>query len=547
MKTVLKRLLVIMLLLNAVAFAANVKSITIYFAKDKSFLTAGEAEKLKLLKNADLVNLQGHTDNDGSDKYNIGLSEKRVEAVRSAVSNITQGARIETGYFGETKPLNANLGEEEKALNRRVEISYICDPLLRTKVQSQLYEIDNSSTQILRCKEGTEIEIPQGAFGNKKVSLQVSEYYDPLAIFSANLSTTSNGRPIETAGMINISAKIDGKSVEPSKPLSYKFPRGNVAKDFKFFAGERNEKFEMNWITGNKQKTDSVKIYRVVQETDEIDSLMDFGGLVLTSAVSGGPLPELQACITKMAVGFSENDFVSVQDCIYKATVDISVNRDGRITGLTTSYTDKNTECDRPIQQFMRKYLPARFNKTTTDAKVHMAFSSKEGQLRIQALGLGNAPVVNKVGAWTSEVPDFGGNFTADYETDKIVLKSKSLGWINCDRFMSANKLVDYTVKTDTNANVRLVLKKYKAYFVNEFWGSYTQEDAIRAENAGRYIFNRVPDNLDAIVISTKKENGKLYLAMQDAKISSGKVLDGLNYKEVSALQLQEAIKNLKL
>ena len=72
------------------------------------------------------IDVYGHTDSDGSDAYNQGLSERRAQSVASYLS--TQGvqpARVATRGFGETQPITSNATAEGKAQNRRVEIKIV--------------------------------------------------------------------------------------------------------------------------------------------------------------------------------------------------------------------------------------------------------------------------------------------------------------------------------------------------------------------------------------------------------------------------------------
>ena len=76
-----------------------------------------------LLKNPKIkVEIQGHTDNIGSEKYNLKLSQKRAEAVREYLifKGVAPERLIAKGY-GESKPIADNGTEEGRALNRRVE------------------------------------------------------------------------------------------------------------------------------------------------------------------------------------------------------------------------------------------------------------------------------------------------------------------------------------------------------------------------------------------------------------------------------------------
>jgi peptidoglycan-associated lipoprotein len=69
--------------------------------------------------------LEGHADERGSREYNIGLGERRSQAVRQIL--LIQGApsnQISTVSFGEERPAAFGSDEESYALNRRVEIKY---------------------------------------------------------------------------------------------------------------------------------------------------------------------------------------------------------------------------------------------------------------------------------------------------------------------------------------------------------------------------------------------------------------------------------------
>lgn len=72
------------------------------------------------------VRLEGHADERGSREYNIGLGERRAQAVRRLL--LIQGAttqQIQTVSFGEERPAVEGSSEEAYELNRRVEIRYI--------------------------------------------------------------------------------------------------------------------------------------------------------------------------------------------------------------------------------------------------------------------------------------------------------------------------------------------------------------------------------------------------------------------------------------
>jgi peptidoglycan-associated lipoprotein len=72
------------------------------------------------------VRLEGHADERGSREYNIGLGERRAQAVRRAL--LLQGvaeSQLATVSYGEERPAAAGSGEDAYSQNRRVEIIYV--------------------------------------------------------------------------------------------------------------------------------------------------------------------------------------------------------------------------------------------------------------------------------------------------------------------------------------------------------------------------------------------------------------------------------------
>jgi len=114
------------------AMAAEAKDIrVIYFGFDESEVDADSIEILEahgeyLAGNPRLtVRLEGHGDERGSREYNIGLGERRAQAVRQVL--LLQGvgsAQLSTVSYGEERPAVLGSDEEAWSLNRRVELVY---------------------------------------------------------------------------------------------------------------------------------------------------------------------------------------------------------------------------------------------------------------------------------------------------------------------------------------------------------------------------------------------------------------------------------------
>ncbi|MEO6613490.1 MAG: OmpA family protein [Chitinophagaceae bacterium] len=87
-----------------------------------SFLLAGK----EYLSTRD-IKLNGHCDAIGSDQYNNKLAEKRVTTVKNYLlaHGVDRKNFTETIGHGKKEPLNENRTDQERLLNRRVEISFI--------------------------------------------------------------------------------------------------------------------------------------------------------------------------------------------------------------------------------------------------------------------------------------------------------------------------------------------------------------------------------------------------------------------------------------
>lgn len=111
------------------ALAALQSRNIVYFEYDSSEIrgeynavVAAHADYLKRYTTA-RVRLEGHTDERGSREYNIGLGERRAQAVRRALTLQGVGdAQIATVSYGEERPAAEGSDESAYSRNRRVEL-----------------------------------------------------------------------------------------------------------------------------------------------------------------------------------------------------------------------------------------------------------------------------------------------------------------------------------------------------------------------------------------------------------------------------------------
>ncbi len=74
------------------------------------------------------LTIEGHTDDVGSDAYNLDLSARRAAAVQGALVREfgIDAGRLDSAGFGESRPVESNDSIEGRARNRRVELAREC-------------------------------------------------------------------------------------------------------------------------------------------------------------------------------------------------------------------------------------------------------------------------------------------------------------------------------------------------------------------------------------------------------------------------------------
>ena len=94
----------------------------------KSFGELDEVVQMMKENSKMVIQLEGHTDNQGSAKANMELSEDRVEAVKKYIVSKGIGKdRVKTKAMGGSQPLSNEMTQYARALNRRVEMRIMKD------------------------------------------------------------------------------------------------------------------------------------------------------------------------------------------------------------------------------------------------------------------------------------------------------------------------------------------------------------------------------------------------------------------------------------
>ncbi len=97
-----------------------------YDLKDKSITELDKVTRFLKDNPALKVEISGHTDNVGSDAYNIELSQKRAQSVYNhLIANGIDAKRLSTKGYGASRPLADNSTESGRQQNRRIEFKLL--------------------------------------------------------------------------------------------------------------------------------------------------------------------------------------------------------------------------------------------------------------------------------------------------------------------------------------------------------------------------------------------------------------------------------------
>jgi outer membrane protein OmpA-like peptidoglycan-associated protein len=96
--------------------------------KEESFPALNYLLEILMANPNEVVEISGHTDSIGSNEYNLGLSERRAAAVVDyLVENGVPEENLLSKGYGEEFPITSNETEEDRAINRRVEMKIVTE------------------------------------------------------------------------------------------------------------------------------------------------------------------------------------------------------------------------------------------------------------------------------------------------------------------------------------------------------------------------------------------------------------------------------------
>ena len=530
------------LCLSIVTTAQKINKHTVYFEVDKYSVTSEEQALLndfivqqKSRSHYFSVRITGHTDSDASNVYNMKLSEKRVRTVAEYFKDLVANDRIQLDWLGEDNPLNTNAGKEEKKLNRRVEIVVehsvpdrvedtgdIKELYKMLEQQKQLFCIHPKGDTTLLLDQGTIIYFPLEPFGKLDVpcvEIRAKEFYKKSDMILENLATTSNGKLLESDGMVYIEAAIKDQLLElkDGKKVMVLMPADSIRKDMQGFNGVRDPHSEIiDWQTNTESQFTGLRVPPGAPCYDfgrpptplNCDRCKFFFCRIkrFDEAFSG---------IANSPVRATNKDFRRCQR---------RIRRMRNATSVPINWEDSDLQRCAELDSLLKAYgvnnreeLMVAMNKDLMDKYGVKTISELQDTLRKEKM----ANIESKLLSGKVDQTDLR----------YYLYNTSRLGWINTDAFskMTGDRI---TMTTDLRPDEQTDCKV-------AFVGVRGILPSIPAEN--NYTFYNVPEKNPCWVIGMRFKNGQAYLSMK--KTSSTKNVEMAPFRAVSMEELKEALK----
>ncbi|MDF4204806.1 hypothetical protein PXD56_17695 [Maribacter sp. SA7] len=131
------------------------------------------------------------------------------------------------------------------------------DPFKNTITSSQYFKIDTKNDTVISGENGTTIVFQKGSFLDSDnnivtddVEIELTEALTIDEMILSNLTTISDGKLLETDGMIYFNATAKGRQlfVNPEKPVYVEIPTANRKSGMSVYKGLRDKNGNMNWV-----------------------------------------------------------------------------------------------------------------------------------------------------------------------------------------------------------------------------------------------------------------------------------------------------------
>lgn len=578
-------MLTIMLLALATTLAAqDSKTYTLYFDFNEHQLTSQATRELQSLLSfsQDLedftISIEAHTDDKGSASYNKRLARRRAAAVEAFLEK--EGLIVNNSdvlNFGEDRPAYDNEGELGRQLNRRVDVTLTTIPLesledLMAKLrgdQRQHFTVDPNETTQLQAENGSTLLIPGGAFQfkdgskpNGPIDIIIEEHYSKAGMLANELSTHSDGRMLETGGMIYIAAEADGRALDlrEGQALTLGMTTDNALEGMQLFDAQTNGRGRpVGWTPTGQDFARSQEAALLIPPRPKIPIYVNWRVPFSRNWKKQPPKPAPVSVHR-----YREPQKPRLEDVRYNPPFlkRLFMGKKKIEAKKREIFDAQMARYQRNMENYKKRnmaYKKARKRYEEEMKAYRWAYDTWEGKLLEDSLELNRMQnkleyefrnrVTNKykvrLAEWKAKKDSI---MTAYYETQmangELGMDGLSYyfyqidkpGWINCDRFYDVPEEEKMTLAVrDSDPEEEKVFVVFKD--INSMMRLYSRK-------GDRYVQNDVPKDAEVKIIGLKVQNGRPSMAVLNTRVGEKSVVE-LNYERCKINDIRKTLKSI--
>ncbi|WP_366140758.1 energy transducer TonB [uncultured Algibacter sp.] len=418
------------------------------------------------------------------------------------------------------------------------------------KKSFQTFTINQKKDTTIICKEGTKLTIKANSFitDNSKIAignvdLKVTEYYQLSDILLTNLSTQSDGKLLETGGMLNLEAFSDDRplKLKQNSSIDILFPTNK--KNMKLFTGELN-KGNINWSLAdvNEEVEPTIEEIEVIEEDIDVPFAV-VEEVPIYPGCENGSRTQRKNCTSEAISKFVLRNFnTQMADDIglvgrQRINVIFKIDKNGNIVDIQSRAPEPELEMEAiRVITSLPKMKPGKQRGKAVSVPYSLPIIFEANGVASVGRSTINRRIRDSVYRKSFETR-LTGNDNAKVsisEVSSYILRSSKLGWINCDRFVNSRNRIKYKLKIEDVKGIIRVKMVFKS-----------MSSVLSSRRSGKeFDFRMVPKNEDIMLIAIKQNEGKLYLDVIDTKTVENPNIE-FNFKEINLENLKSELKKL--
>ncbi len=417
------------------------------------------------------------------------------------------------------------------------------------------FTISASSDTTVFGQQGTRLFIEKGTFQfadgtpvTDSIKIELKEFYKKSDIILSDLSTESNGKLLETGGMLNITASSKGQQVEiiGDKRIVVHFPK------------PQDSYKQMNLFFADKGATDSSVTNWDIDTVNLVKRTLKIGSYAWhhpwDDSTSYDFIPKKQ-----IDTGYYWNPldlYLNAYNFSNETKKEIESNLNKTVYSTLSSWNDYGIECEMSITKEGFIKNPRVNSKVTQSTKKEIIQflknlpqlepgKNKKGEIveRSGLLFIQGGNIVPLYKSREEYLKSFDNKYSRfeknpiknidNAELEYYIFSVAKLGWINCDRFLESEKTIDYVLQTPTSNDTKIKMV-------------FTDIDGVLMAKVfdGKYVFSKVPVGRQVTIVAIKSINGQFQTAFKEVAISD-KPMETLAFKETTLTELKQQLEKL--